>query len=425
MKSETPESPTPGLDAHGRTIFLGCIAFAVLVHILFYLNFDIRRPVEPDTTFYVSIAESLSSGRGYQDPLNFWPNTPTTGRSPGWPGLLAAVYLVLGNVFNHDVLVRIFSGLFSIGAGAFSFLAAYHLYRSTLIAGTTSVLVSVIPGKLYLAEQGMSEPVFIFFVLGGFLSLTKSSAPLSLSSSIWLGVATLFRSNFVLFGPCFLGLILASRSRPPIKKCLIWLAVFSLPSALWVVRNYAASGKFPVLSTIRGETFYGAYNSKAYFELDTWGYWIFPNNIPGETPKIELAKKFSEEELDEYYYSKGKEFLWQNLGYLPRTVMGRLIRGFVPLPWVSGKLEWVAALMRFVIFLGALATVLLIPTGMRSEAKAFLWSIFLVVLTTTVTFYGCARFTVLLEPFLCLLAAVGFSRFLRRAGRISAPIPPS
>ena len=100
-----------------------------------------------------------------------------------------------------------------------------------------------------------------------------------------------------------------------------------------MVRNYKISGEFPVLSTLRGQTFYGGNNDLVANTWRWWGYWVFPNAIPGETPMVELAEFMSEVDVDAYYTQRGKAWIRAHIAGLPRLALGKLTRAYVPVPW--------------------------------------------------------------------------------------------
>jgi hypothetical protein len=133
-------------------------------------------------------------------------------------------------------------------------------------------------------------------------------------------------------------------------------ALFWLPSAIWIFRNYAASGEFPVLSTIEGATLYGSNNDYVASDLSVWGYWVFPNEIACEPSLKELAQTMTERQADVYYHRKGVAFLKTHWFAIPRLELGKLIRAFVPVPWVVAWPSYVAFFTRALPYVGILLT---------------------------------------------------------------------
>src|SRR5437660_1726230 len=163
-----------------------------------------------------------------------------------------------------------------------------------------------------------------------------------------LPLAPLARGNILLLPFFFAGIGLALQ--PSLcrhwKRMATLTIIFLTPATFWILRNYHVSGEFPVLSAVEGETFYGGNNAFVATDLTNWGYWTFPNNIPGETPKFELAKRMNEIELNRYYKQKGMEYIRENWFAYPRLILGKLIRGFVPVPFVPVKATYLAFLIR-------------------------------------------------------------------------------
>jgi hypothetical protein len=102
----------------------------------------------------------------------------------------------------------------------------------------------------------------------------------------------------------------------------IALALACLPASVWCVRNYGITGRFPLLTSVEGETLYGANNDVVAGELSVWGHWVMPDEIPGETPKRELAKLLgSDIALNDYYNRKAVSWLSMSAGD-PRSFWG-------------------------------------------------------------------------------------------------------
>ena len=196
------------------------------------------------------------------------------------------------------------------------------------------------------------------------------------------------------------------RSRSLITLCL-FCVLFILPSFFWVIRNYFVSGYFPIISTIRGETFWGGNNPTSANDLSKWGYWVFPDEISGEKLKKELSQKYNQVELDRYYNNKGVEYLKNNILSVPRLVLGKVIRAYVPIPWVPSLESFVAFGYRFVCYL---LVVLLVAKwkNLNSEYNLILGVMFITSFVTTISFYGAARLTFPFELFFMIPAGVLF-----------------
>ena len=131
--------------------------------------------------------------------------------------------------------------------------------------------------------------------------------------------------------------------------------------------------------------------------------------IAGELPMAELATRMSEYQVDKYYFLKGKEFVVRNGSAMPRLWLGKLIRGFVPVPWKPGWGSYAVSLFRWLLYLAALLGIWRAwkqtDTSYRDALAAMFWT----TAATVLLFWGCARFSfpldAMLLPFAALAAA--------------------
>ncbi len=376
--------------------------------------------------------------------------------------------------------------------------------RATLAAVAAGAVYTLHPGLLHLSLQGLSEPLSILLVALGLGMMTKaesrkqksemgSRSPTSVlrplisvlhlpAAALLLGLSCLVRANFVLF-PIFLGMLLGSwwlwsvvrgctsRARSPeravqstdreysrpegvLARCNLalhfrrglvvagCLVLFYAPVAGWITRNYRVCGH-PAISTLKGQTIYGGNNELVANDLNWWGYWVFPNSIPGEMPMHELAKTMSEYEVDKYYTQKAAKYAKENWFSYPRLLLGKLVRAYVPIPWKPSYGSYAVSAYRWLLYLlvvlglvkcsaplhGASVpagrecsipdearrvetprsevqprTTLLPISGFRFQVSALL----LTNLAAVLVFWGNARFAFSLEPFFLPIAAMAF-----------------
>jgi hypothetical protein len=145
--------------------------------------------------------------------------------------------------------------------------------------------------------------------------------------------------------------------------------------------------------------------------LGYWGYWVFPDSIPGETTMAELSKTMSEYEVDEYYFKNGKEYLQQNWFTLPRLLLGKFIRAYVPIPFAPIWETYVASLYRWLLYFG---TVIGLCFGWKKVSPIYrvcLVSMALTNFVTVMVFLGYVRFAFALEPFFLPLFGIGAIAF--------------
>jgi hypothetical protein len=92
-------------------------------------------------------------------------------------------------------------------------------------------------------------------------------------------------------------------------------------------------------------------------------------------------------------------------------VLGRLIRGFIPVPWHADKGAVVASVFRaFVLFGTALCLLFGAWRRLPTDFTILVSGIFFVTLLTTLMFYGTPRFSVILEIVIAPYALLGWAR---------------
>lgn len=414
---------------------------AVVLGAALVINFGVGcaqglgRPPESDAYFFYQLADSLAHGGGYIVRDGFWPTAPSLQRMPAWPALVGAVLHVAPASLPAPAVMRGLSLVVNALAAAAVAQLTWSLFRRRGPALLAGLLYTVHPMALSCADEGMSEPLFVLLgVLGAGLvygalagvtamaPITRARAAATLVGAVLLGLACLVRSNFILWILFFAPAAAWWALRAGLwRRAGWWLTMaaaallFATPSTLWAVRNYRVCGAFPVLSTLRGQTFYGGNNAVVAEGLQYWGYWVFPNNIPGEAPLAELARKRSEYQVDVYYHDKGMAYLREHPARVPGLLFGKLVRAYVPVPWRWTPATALMAGYRWILYL-------LIAFGVRRAWAglpapfAGMWSAMaLTNLALVLIFYGYSRFAFALEPFFMPFAGVAAAGLLAAA----------
>jgi hypothetical protein len=420
-----PPAPTPGDTLTSRHRFAISVtavaALAFSASIAFSAVSGFHRPMKGDAAYFLSIGTHLAGDWGdYRNDSGFRANVPDTERAPGWP-VLIAVAIRLGLGVPPAVASRIAGALLHAATAALVALIAKRLGAGKLPALIGGAVQAVSPIGLQLAAEGMSENAFLALALSATLLALTPGRLATAAATLIFGLACLVRQFFVLFP---IGLVLASFRRPStttlgtprfqaVARWTMLLAVFALPTAAWVARNYWVTGAFPVLSTLRGETLYGANNPVVASDLRVWGYWIMPDEIPGERSKRELTRDLGDVGRDRYYVRKAIEFLQGDRLSLPRHLVGKLVRGYVPIPWVPDLRTYAAYSWRLALYIGfALALHRAAWSRVPPIYRRILLGMAFVSLATTLVFYGTYRFTYCLEPF--LLPVIACTQATRR-----------
>ena len=376
-----------------------CIAFFAIIAAFCATRLagPLNRPAVGDALFYVDLAHSMAAGKGYVATHSPWPGQPHLGRLPLWPWLLTLPVWLFERFLGEYAVLRLSAVLVHGICCALLTLLTFQVWRDWLAAAVAGFLLAVYAPAISLTQDALSEPAFLCMALAGMLLLCRSGWQQAAGAGL-AGLAALSRANFVLF-PFALALA-AVLWRPHFlhywKRMAVLTAIFLLPATGWVMRNYYVSGVFPLLTALEGEAFYGANNDVVKTYVKSWGFYAFPDDIPGEKPKQELAKHMNEAELDHYYRSKGLAYARANWFIYPNIILGRFVRAFIPLPISPTVVTYLASLERWLLY-GVFVLVLRRRVIKDSFYGLSLTAFFLITVATVALYYGTFRFAFPLE----------------------------
>ena len=352
-----------------------------------------------DADQYMALGQSLKSGNGFKNSVGPWPNLSDYSRMPGWPAIISVALRVAPRA-TPEAASRFSNAVCLSLAGAFFCLLCRFLGVGTTLSEAAGLSVSLSPSLVYLSVEGMSEISFVMILAMGVTALIASRRLLCLAAII-LGTATLVRTTFILVPPLFLALALLMRAprtelltRVRVRCAILACVLATAPALVWTLRNAEITGRFPLLSSIEGEGIYGANNDVVANNLEYWGYWVMPDYIPGETPKLKLAHQLgSALALNDYYHQKGVTWLRNNLRALPRLELGKFVRAFVPIPWKPRLESYVVFSCRFLLYV---LWVAFLPFWLPNISRTYLLFCLAMAMThliTTALYYGVYRFT--------------------------------
>ena len=403
----------------------------LLVLLIFAVHSGLATPFAAggDAAQYVGIGASIAHGGGYKNPAGLWPTEPAYDRMPVWPLILSVGMGIAPNAVD-EVVSRLTNVLCLALAGIATGALCRKLGVRPSLCLVSGLYIPLSPILISLALNGMSEISFILIVSFG-LVLAFSGPRYLYPAAVLIGLGPLVRTNFILVPLLFAALALlfpsarrALLSRATVTPAVLALCLTLLPASIWVIRNYAITGRFPVLSSIGGETFYGSNNELTATTLNSWGGWAFPDAIPGETPKAVLAKHLTNDlALSDYYYSRGRAWIRNHAAGLPRLILGKIVRGFVPLPWANSPslLEYMVFCSRLVLQALFLITIPFWWPGMNRTYLLFLAALGISHLVTTLVFFGQVRYSFcFFEVFAVPCVAFGIDRWLERRRRREA-----
>ncbi|MEI6702325.1 MAG: hypothetical protein WCL71_02160 [Deltaproteobacteria bacterium] len=286
--------------------------------------------------------------------------------------------------------------------------------RVGMLAGIFYALNPVLAGvALILSRDTMAYTFLLLFLLAVVrLCRGRLTAPGVLLGGFLIGYACLIRSDWLmLVGLAGLGFIWVGR-RTLIRTVALTM-LFGLTAGLvqvpWLVRNWVHTDRFPMFGAGGGETLWGGNNDvSAKVGGQYWGYFVFPNSIPGETPMFELAKTHTELEVDDYYRGKAVQWIRANPEKMPGLVLGKMIRAYVPIPRTRGVSVLVGSGWRWLMYLLGGAGIVLLWRR-RAELDGRVWTVLIALvvaqMSTIVIFCGYYRYVLGAELLLCIPAA--------------------
>lgn len=333
-------------------------------------------------------------------------------RSPAWPLAISLVLKVVPYA-PPDAAMRVLCLLLnSLNAVLLAALAFRTAGRVPAVWAITGLLYMIHPTALFLAYEGASEILFLTLVTAGILLLMRGGM-CRITGFLLLGASALARPNFVLWLPlvAFFLLVQGLRRRDIFTRrnalaFAVCSLVFVVPSLMWALRNYSVCGRFPVLSTLRGQTFYGGNNPIVADTLEYWGYWVFPDEIPGEKSMREMSATMSEDQVDCYYFAKGRQYIRTHWFSMPRLLLGKFVRAYVPVPWKPGWQVYAASAFRWLLYIMFAVGICSFRRAISPTYLTVLAAMILTNILSNLIFWGCARFAFAIEPLLMPIAAI-------------------
>jgi len=421
--------PVPKLS--GRTLL--AIAFLLLL-----LSLGLRlvlwqwggaHPVSlPDTPSYLQPTMNLLEHHAFRNASG----EPEIMRTPGYPlflaGILAAGWGLTGVVVIQHLLALIMAWMIA------AHLKSRQGVPTSLAAGGlvgVNFLLMLYPGML------LSEILFSFLITSSFLILVQgldreTGAVRTLAIAALLGgAAVLVRPiGLFLFAPVLVSLLLRPRGTR-LRAAVVFLVVFSILPALWMVRNKAETGRL-VLSSISSINLLG-YQAAGTLAVKQGG--DYAATLDGIQLRLltEAKKRFDEQppesrsSLDVIRRNMALEILADN----PTSLLHHLIRNMAATMLGNGATHLSRMTGLSPVAAGAVCLAYSIPAFLlalygwltswfRDRVLALPALLFIAYFVTIAALGGVggSRFRLPIEPILCILMGIGLSdlagRFFRR-----------
>ena len=365
-----------------------------------------------DDVQYNRLALSLVEGNGYR----VTPDRPLTSfRPPGFPFVLAGLYAITG---DHPPAAYVFFCLLGASACVLTYLLAREVLTENG-ARLAGLFAAIYLPHVFMATAFISENVYVpCLALGLWLGVrfVKSGCWWTIGGAgLVLGWATLTRPGTLLLLPMLL-VVLAwndfrqKRWRP--LAYLIFPIAFLVVIAPWTVRNHEVHGKWILVATNGGTTFWGGNNDKVLHERKHLGYWVPSNELP-DRDKIEAAA--NEVERDEIEWRLGKEWMRNNLAWMPLLEIYKFARLWWLPEYGEGK-RWlrIVSYVPFLLLYLAFVVRVLWRTTCWTPAWLVIHASTFAVVVTALIFCGEPRYRDANLPAFMIYAAAGvMPRFVR------------
>lgn len=376
-----------------------------------------------DDVEFNNLALHVSQGEGYVGDEG----SPTSFRAPGWPLFLAGLYRLAGPC------VPMVYGVLCL-LGALACVLAYLLARELVeewTARAAGLLAAIYLPHIYFSTHFLSESLFVSCITLGIwlflLARKHASLVLLILAGLVLGWATLTRPFALLMWPILMPLS-ALRYPPSATRGPFWriadsggrIAVFMLAFFAcivpWTLRNQLVHGRFVLIASNGGSTFYGGNNERVAHEFRQLGNWISTTELP-HRDWIDAAP--TEIEHDKREWKLGLDWLRGHPETIPFLCVCKVARLCFWLPDFDGgsRFYFMLRIVGYAPFL----FLMIFGLGGRLRRRDF-WTtnwlvvhgVFLATLATALIFWGSPRFRDANMPFLMIYAALGLAILLRR-----------
>lgn len=294
----------------------------------------------PDSESYWELARTIAHG----EPYEFGPDRAKVFRMPGYPALLAPLFLICGGdppVF----LARVESALLGVATLAALFWLARSLWddRVGLMA---AAMAAVYPGAVAIDSLVLSESPFCllmilqlgFWVRSGRAESKKARVALAAAAGLLAGAATLVRPSWLLFVPfaAAVSIVLGDRRRLQTGIALVVLGFQIAAMTPWWIRNYEATGIFVPTTLQMGASLYDGLNPNATGASDMRFVEEFTARAKHEAEPSETL----EARLDGQFRCGAVDWATQHPGDALRLAAVKLGRFWSPWPNDSSFSAW-------------------------------------------------------------------------------------
>jgi hypothetical protein len=424
-----------------RRWLAAAVVAGLVLRLAFALVYWVGQPLTRDEREYLSLARSLAAGRGFvYDAAVLDSRVQPFGRSPGYPAFLAMVGG--GSRVTTAVPTAVKVAQSVVGAIGVLLIGLIASRVAGARAGVAAACIAAVyPPLVWLPAYAYSEALFWPVGLGIILLIDRlarrPSLRLTLVCGLVIGAAILVRGALTLVVPlAMLWLVVREFGRPRgaaptgsvpketgapesaptagVRRGVVAALVLAIGVALvllpWGVRNYRRDGRFVLVASEGGVTFWTGNNALARGEGDM-----------AANPAIKRASQalhaahptLTEDQLEPIYYQEAftwirthpADWLWLEV----RKVF-YLVVPIGPSYTLHSSRYLVASVVSYGLLL-ALAIAGLVVGGRRWGATPGTWLMLAAAVAMCLVFFPQERFRLpVIDPVLILFAGAALAR---------------
>jgi 4-amino-4-deoxy-L-arabinose transferase-like glycosyltransferase len=309
-----------------RGAVVAAIVLGFALRMAFAFGYWVDKPLTHDETEYLRLARNVAEGRGftYGRASSADGTSPQFGRAPLYPAFLAAVLRLSGTSHGDDAAPGP-SELNAIKA-AQAILGAIVIWLIAVLAGraagptamaVAAVVAALYPPLAWIGAYVLSEVLFMVFALSAVAILglvvdadvrpsTRSRRTedlLVFAAGLLAGLATLTRPLMLVFLLVAAAWVLLRRRLRTLAALAVGAMVVVLP---WTVRNARETGRFVLVASEGGVTFWTGNNALSRGEGD------LAANPEMKKAEVDLRRQhpgWTAEQLEPVYYREGFAYI--------------------------------------------------------------------------------------------------------------------
>lgn len=295
---------------HLRTALMGIAALAVVLRLAFALGYWTDQPLTRDEREYLSLARGLAAGHGfvYDDAAREGGVDPF-GRAPGYPAFLALIGAGRAVTPDVPVVVQVVQSLLG-GLGVLMVGVLARRLAGDRAAVWAAAGAACYPPLIWISAYAFSEALFWPIGLAVAWLFDRAHQATSPRDRLRLALVTgVLAGAAVLIRPAMLFFLLLAGPWWVWQRRWIPVAALALGSLLvigpWTARNFAAHGRFVLVASEGGVTFWTGNHPLAIGEGD------MAANPAIKREFLALRAQYphlSEEDLEPIYYREA--FAW-------------------------------------------------------------------------------------------------------------------